>query len=164
MRTVDEEEVFNAIKALKPKKSSGLDGVGQDFLRSIASVITVPLTLIINTSITSGVFPSPWKASKVVPVLKRGEPTEVSNYRPVSCLPAASKVLESVVEKQLRKYIEEKNILPYEQHGFRRGRSTVTTLALMVSQWSDNYEKGLNMGVLLYDLSAAFDTIDVNTF
>ena len=54
------------------------------------------------------------------------------------------------------------NLLPIQQHGFRKGRSTTTALASMVADWSSAYEDGLSTGVLLWDLSSAFDTIDVH--
>ena len=72
--------------------------------------------------------------------------------------------MEKVVEKQVRKYFEEKNLLPMQQHGFRQGRSTVTALTSMMSDWVCNYENGRHTGALLWDLSAAFDTIDTDIF
>ena len=72
LRTVKEAEVIKALHDLKPKKSSGMDGVSQKLLKSISSLVSVPLTLIINTSINTGVFPSPWKKSKITPISKGG--------------------------------------------------------------------------------------------
>ena len=86
----------------------------------------------------------------------------VGNYRPISCLPSASKVLEGVVERQLRQYFEENQLLPQGQHGFRKGRSMTSALASMVSEWAMNYEDGKHSGALMWDLSAAFDTIDTD--
>ena len=64
---------------------------------------------------------------------------------------------------QLSAYFEKNSFLPAGQHGFRKGRSTETAVASMVAEWVKNYDEGLNTGVLLWDLSAAFDTIDINT-
>ena len=55
---VSEKEVKKAINGIKPKRSSGFDGVSQKLLQQISPVITIPLTLIINTSISSGIFPN----------------------------------------------------------------------------------------------------------
>ena len=54
-------DVSKAIRKSKPKKSSGIDGVSQEMLKSIEDVVTVPLHLIINRSISTGVFPECWK-------------------------------------------------------------------------------------------------------
>ena len=52
-------------------------------------------------------FTEMWKEAVVSPVLKKGDPSKVENYRPVSCLPAASKLLERMVCDQLAAYFEE---------------------------------------------------------
>ena len=78
---VSEKTVKKAIQGIKPKKSSGFDGVSQELLRQISPVVTIPLTLIINTSISSGVFPQAWKHSRTIPVHKKGDTSIISNYR-----------------------------------------------------------------------------------
>jgi Reverse transcriptase (RNA-dependent DNA polymerase) len=160
LRTVSEQTVKKAIGKLKNKKSSGIDGLSTDLLKTAREVLAVPLTLIINTSIRTGVFPAPWKKAKVKPLLKKGNKMKKENYRPVSLLPVASKVLEAVVNKQVVEHLEGQGILPPHQHGFRRGRSTTTALISMHSAWIKAYEEGKNTGIILWDLSAAFDLID----
>ena len=65
----------------------------------------------------------------VTPLLKKGDQKEKKNYRPVSCLAAASKVLEKVVCDQLTKFMEVNKLLPDSQHGFRKEISTMTALS-----------------------------------
>ena len=84
----------------------------------------------------------------------------MSNYRPVSCLPAASKLLEKIVCEQLSEYFEKNGLLPKSQHGFRANRSTMTAWSEMQEEWSKNSEDKNMTGILLWDLSAAFDTLD----
>ena len=69
-------------------------------------VLAVPLTRIINSSIESGKFPEGWKDAIITPILKKGDPKNKENYRPVSCLQVASKVLEQIVNDQTSKYME----------------------------------------------------------
>ena len=85
------------MKKLKKKKSAGADGLGQYQLILGSSSPAAPLLKIINESMQSGVFPEMWKLSVVTPVLKKGNLELLVNYRPVSCLPSASKLLEMVV-------------------------------------------------------------------
>ena len=73
--------------------------------------------------ISTGKFPECWKNSKTVPIHKRGNKSDVSNYRPVSCVPTAYKVLEDVIFAQLSEYFETHSLLPQQQHGFRSGQS-----------------------------------------
>ena len=84
----------------------------------------------------------------------------ISNFRPVSCLPAASKLVERIICDQLSIYFEENELLPKSQHGFRSNKSTMTASADLQEQWTKNNEDGLITGILMWDLSAAFDTID----
>ena len=125
-----------------------------------AENLIAPMTAIVNNSIMEGEFPSQWKEAAVTPVLKKGSPQVLGNYRPVSCLPAASKLLEIVVCDQLSKYLESNGLLPGNQHGFRPRRSTMTAWQEVQLDWATKGEDGLVTGVLLWDLSAAFDTLD----
>ena len=70
-----------------------MDGLSQENLINGARSLIPPLTSIINKSIQEGKFPSKWKEAQVTPVLKKGSPSEISNYRPVTNLCSASKIL-----------------------------------------------------------------------
>ena len=159
-KTITQKQLVKHLKKLNRKKSSGLDGVSQENLLLGAHNLVAPLTSIINQSIMEGEFPTEWKEAVVTPILKKGSPQILGNYRPVSCLPAASKVLEIVVCSQLSEYLESNNLLPNNQHGFRPRRSTMTAWQEIQLDWAMKNESNLVTGVLLWDLSAAFDTLD----
>ena len=74
----------------------------------------------------------------MTPVHKKGSKQELSNYRPVSCLPAAAKLLELVACIQTSLFMEENDLLPKTQHGFRQKRSTMSALSEVQTQWADN--------------------------
>jgi exonuclease III len=158
--TITEKQLTKHLKNLNKKKSSGLDGLSQENLILGATNLIAPLTKIVNQSIVEGEFPKEWKEAVVTPILKKGNPQLLSNYRPVSCLPAASKVLEIVVCSQLSDYLESNKLLPSNQHGFRPRRSTMTAWQEIQLDWATKNESNLVTGVLLWDLSAAFDTLD----
>ena len=84
MKTVTEKTVYKAMCSLKKKKSAGVDGISQENLVLGAKALVVPLTRIINNSITNGEFPEMWKEALVTPTLKKGDPTKRENYRHVS--------------------------------------------------------------------------------
>ena len=58
-------------------------------------------------SITQAVVPKNWKCARVIPLFNSGEKGEMDNYRPISILPAISKVAEKVVYHQLYLYLTE---------------------------------------------------------
>ena len=164
LKTVTTTKVMKLMKKMAKKKSKGNDDIPQDCLLLGREALAGPLTDVINTSIKAGLFPDLWKEGIVVPILKKGNSKELKNYRPVSCLPAASKVLEAVVCEQLTRHAEVHQLLPNNQHGFRTQRSTMTALSAMQKEWIKNTEEGLTTGILVWDLSAAFDTLDISLF
>ena len=101
IKTITKEVVNNALKKMKKKKSSGSDGLSQQHLAMGSNELALPLMTIFNKSINTGEFPSAWKEAIVTPVLKKGNKELYENYRPISCLPAAAKLLESIVCDQV---------------------------------------------------------------
>ena len=82
------------------------------------------LTEIVNSSLMSSVFPSRWKESEVILLLKEGDPEIVSNNRPVSLIPAASKVCKHRALNQMITYLEEEKQLMNHQNGNKKLHST----------------------------------------
>ena len=148
------------MRSLKKKTSKGEDGLSQDIIMTGEKALLIPITHIINASIASGTFPDHWKKAIVIPILKKGSQTDKNNYRPISILNATSKILEKIVCNQITKHMETNNLLPNNQHGFRAMRSTMTALSAMQREWIKSTEDGLITGVLIWDLSAAFDTVN----
>jgi hypothetical protein len=93
-------------------------------LKVYASLISCPLTHICNHSLLIGIFPDSLKISIIIPLYKKGDRTNMSNYRPISLLTTFSKVLEKVMYNRLSHYLKTNNILVPEQFGFRKGIST----------------------------------------
>ena len=90
--TVSIKDVDDVLNKLKTKRSSGQDGISSALLKSFDGEITNVLTLIINQSLSTGIFPEKLKVAKVVPVFKKDDPHQPGNYRPISLLPAISKI------------------------------------------------------------------------
>ena len=72
----------------------------------------------------TGIFPNKLKLAKVIPIYKKDDPTQVTNYRPISLLPVLSKVIEKTIAKQLAGYFEDNKLFNQNQYGFRPGHST----------------------------------------
>ena len=96
-----QDEIMKILTSLRTKDSSGFDGISTKFLRFLAPSLISPLTLIINQSLVTGIFPTKLKIAKVAPLHKKGHSYLMTNYRPVSLLSAISKLFEKVVYNQL---------------------------------------------------------------
>ena len=159
LHTVSEDTVVMKIKALKNKKSSGFDEITSELIKKGEKYLKGPLTAIINRSIESGEFPQGWKLSRICPVHKKGDKSDKNNYRPVALLSVFSKILERVVLDQLEIYCTEHGLIPSNQHGFRKNHSTTSAIIASAALWMESIQKGLMVGMVNFDLSAAFDCI-----
>ena len=156
---VNEKEIYNELKNLKRKKAQGLDDIPPGLLKDAASLIAKPLTYVINMSLTEGVVPKDWKAAKVTPLHKSGPSAEIENYRPISVLPALSKILERIVHRQLLRYLESNRLLVNYQFGFRQKMSTELAVTFLTDYIRKQADSGNLTGAIYIDFSKAFDTI-----
>ena len=160
--TVDTEQVKKIISKLKSKSSCGHDGISSNLLKYINNTIAGIITLIINQSLSTGIFPNKLKIAKVAPVFKKDDPHQFGNYRPISLLPAISKIFEKVVFAQIYNYLNSNNLLYKHQYGFRKHHSTELAAIELTDKIFDNLDKKKIPLAVFIDLSKAFDTIDHN--
>ena len=150
----------NVINKLKAKKSTGRDEIKTQLLKSLSHELSQPLSIIINKSLSEGIVPSDLKLAKVLPIFKSKDKEDFCNYRPISLLPAISKVLEKIVYKRTYNFLHDNNILYQSQYGFREKHSTIQAVSQSVFETLKALdEKKSVLGVYL-DLSKAFDTIN----
>ena len=100
------------------------------------------------------------KCARVIPLFKSDLTSSCTNYRPVSVLPAFSKILEKLVDNHLIKYLEKYHILSSNQYGFRKNHSTFHALVHLYDKISAAIDsKQIALGLFI-DLSKAFDTVN----
>ena len=156
---IDENATIKAIDYIENKSSSGHDGISNIILKYMKLEISKPLTLIINQLITTGIFPDSLKIAKIIPIYKKGEPTDLSNYIPISLLPTISKIFERIIHIQLQEYINRNNLLAEQQYGFRPNHSTEYAAVKLVDYISNKMDDHKIPGTIFIDLSKAFDTL-----
>jgi len=107
--TKGQEELNKLITASKPTTCL-LDPVPTKLLKELLPVAEKPLLNIINSSLSLGHVPKPFKLAVIKPLIKKPQldPSELANYRPISNLPFMSKILEKVVSAQLCSYLQKK--------------------------------------------------------
>ena len=104
-------DISDIIALLKSGKSLGPNSIPMKILKSLSSLISSPLSQIINESFQCGTFPDKMKLAKVVPLLKKGCPLTASNFRPISLLSVFSKITEKVMYKRLYTFLGKHEIL-----------------------------------------------------
>ena len=96
----------------------------------------------------------------VTPIFKKGQKSDLCNYRPISVLSVLSNLFEKIVHDQVSTFMNDHGHFSHCQRGFRQLHSTVTSLLNVTELWFSNIDrKKVNMSVFL-DLKNAFDTVD----
>ena len=157
---VTEEQVLKIIQKLKPKSSHGHDGISTILLKYIACEILKTLTVIINQSLCTGIFPDKLKIANIKPIYKKDNPHIPDNYRPISLLPSLSKVFEKVVFIQLYDYFTGNELIYESQYGFRQLHSTELAALELTDKIYISLDNKKQPLAIFLDLSKAFDTID----
>ncbi|KAL1447518.1 hypothetical protein WDU94_010887 [Cyamophila willieti] len=152
----DVRRVFSTIRS----NACGNDDLSIRFLKPIFNSIVDPLTDIINSSLSSGVFPQQWKIGRVVPLPKISKPKGLNDFRAISLLPVFSKVLEKIVHHQILSFCNSHSLFNPYQSGFRPGHSTTTALVKVADDIRRGMERTQVTILLLSDFSKAFDSVD----
>ena len=161
-RNMSAEEVLKIIKST-PNKSCDLDPIPTSLVLDCISVLLTPIINIGNYSLQEGSFPSCFKTAHVTPLLKTAglDRNILKNYRPVSNLSYISNLIEKAVARQINEHIAQEGISNENQSAHRVFHSTETALLKIQNDVAISMDKGAAVGLVLLDLSAAFNTIDL---
>ena len=153
-------QISQILQHFKPKASTGHDGLSIKLLKCLRDELSPVISRIVNLSLLQSTVTPELKIAKVIVLHKGGSKEDPNNYRPISLLPAISKVLEKVVYQQLSAFLEKNNILTEHQFGFRKGRSTLdAAMQVLANITKASCKKQTSVNVFL-DLQKAFDTVD----
>ncbi|CAF1081345.1 unnamed protein product [Adineta ricciae] len=153
-------EVQSAISSLKKNKSPGSDGITAEMLQAGGEQLARQIHKLCSKAWREGTIPEEWGKSLLVPIPKKGDLSNCSNYRTISLINHTGKVLLIVLLNRLKGHLDP--YLSEEQAGFRKDRSTVhqiLTLRLIAEKAKRQGKKVYNCFI---DFQKAFDTIKHN--
>ena len=156
---ITEEDIIDIIKSLNIKKASGIDEISHLMLRNTVQTVYKPLYLLFTKSLELCVYPSTWKIARVLPIFKKGDKNDPSNYRPISLLSTVGKVFERVIHKYLHNFLVSNDLLYKYQCGFLPNNSTVYQLLEIYHNICMNLESKENTCLVFCDVSKAFDRV-----
>ena len=128
-------------------------------LKYVSTGVSKPLTIIFNRSLQEKHYPEPWKKNNVVPLFKKGDKADSSNYRPVSLSSPIGKVMERVVFKNLYNHLQSNNLLYKYQSGFVPGHSTTFQLIDIYHHICQSFDNKQYSCMVFCDISKAFDRV-----
>ena len=126
---------YEALLKAKPGYSVGPDLLPSILWVKLAAQLALPVSILFNTSYHFATLPSDWKGANVLPLFKKGDPSLVSNYRPISLTSTLGKIMESMVRDNLLNFALSHGIINPNQHGFVPKRSACTQLLEAHYDW-----------------------------
>ena len=149
--------IESLLSDINSNKAQGPDGIHGKILKRCSKSLAYPLSRIFEMSYNCGYIPKEWKFANVVPVFKKGNKSNVENYRPISLTCLVMKIFERIVRQSLLSHTEQ--YLDERQHGFLRNKSCTTNMV----GFCDNLALSLNNGdrtdIVYFDFAKAFDSV-----
>jgi len=106
------------LRKLKPATACGPDGIQATLLRNASESLALPLAQLYEFLFNSHSVPAAWKLASVTAVFKKGKPSDVSNYRPISLTSLCCKIMESIIKDDMLAYLLSNGLINRNQHGF----------------------------------------------
>lgn len=158
---VTPKEIADEIKTnLNPKKAPGFDLITGEILKHLPRKGIVMLTYLFNAAFRLKHMPACWKVAEVIMLPKPGkQPNDAKSYRPISLLPIISKLFEKLLLKRLRPLIENNNLIPDYQFGFRQKHSTIDQVHRITDVIERALEEKQVCSAIFLDVAQAFDKV-----
>ena len=153
-------EVKKTINSLKTNKSPGYDLITSKILKELPNEGFYFLTCLFNSILVTSFVPPQWKTAQMKMIIKPGKPPEETNsYRPISLLSITSKTLETLFLSRLTPFINNHEIIPDHQFGFRKGHGTVEQVHRVVNCINKALDEKKYCTAVFLDISQAFDKV-----
>ena len=131
-RPISEAEVLLALRKIKLRKAPGPDGIIGEIIRYSGNQVVHFFVKFFNTLFDSGIFPDRWTESIVIPLFKKGDMNNPSNYRGISLCDTSSKLYSTIINNRLREWVEQNNITGKYQAG---SKEDILQLTICLLYW-----------------------------
>lgn len=155
-----ETEITSLILQMKSGKAPGSDFIVAELLKAQINWWAPVLANLFSYIDKTTEIPKDWGLAIIVPIFKKGNPSDPSNYRPISLLNVICKLYTKHLCLKLWEWLDHNNLLEIEQAGFTSGRSTIDhclVLDYFVYKYAKYWKKSLYAAFV--DLKAAFDSV-----
>ena len=117
-------ELSKATSILKAGKSVGFDNISNEMLSCVVKTNPELILKLFNDILKSGKTIPDWMIGMIVPIHKKGDKSQASNYRGITLLSCLGKLFLTILNNRLTKFVGDKGILSSSQLGFIKGNRT----------------------------------------
>ena len=154
------EEFEGHVKKLKLRKAAGPDDLKAESIVFADEETKTKIHCIVNRCLQGHPIPQEWRAAKIFPLHKKGDPQVASNYRGIALVNSIYKLYSNILAERLTAFVEERNILPDCQNGFRKRRSAIDNIYILNTCIQTTLAQSENVYAFFVDYKAAFDKVD----
>jgi len=166
------DEVLDAARHLQDHKAPGEDGIAGEWMKAVLYMKKEPgekegkpstlarlLLGLFNDIWRQGYIPLAWRRATVVSIHKKGDPTEMDNYRGISLMQVALKLLLIILTYRIVRELEKKGLSAREQAGFREREECAGQVAALVETIMRRSGGGEATFAMFVDLTKAYDVV-----
>lgn len=103
---IKDREIQTSIAKLKNNKSSGLDSIRNEMIKSGSTILLPCLNKLFNLIFSSGHYPTTWAKGYISPIFKTGDSSDPDNYRGITITSNIGKLFNTILNSRLDKYFE----------------------------------------------------------
>ncbi len=153
-----DREIEEAINHMKCRKAEGIDNIPAEFLKNLGIQATKKLNELCKEIYTSGEWPEDFYKTTMIPLKKKPDAKECGDYRTISLIPHASKILLRILTRRMES--KANDYIGNTQFGFRKGCGTREAIGMLRLTCERNIEHDINTYICFIDFEKAFDRIN----
>ena len=152
-------ELLDALKRLKRGRSADTAGIAAELLlEGCAELLDLTLQLFNDVLQPSREAPTSWKHSCLITIFKKGDPSNVANYRPIAIIPVLYKLFSPMLTCRLSLFLMPRQ--SHDQAAYRKGYCTEHHLLTLTLVLEASREWNIPLWLCAVDFEKAFDTIE----
>lgn len=153
-----DEDTYYELLHNSRNSSPGIDNIPWNIVKKLEHNIHSHIMELYEWCLNNYIFPQCWKTGSVILIPKGDkEQPRVENYRPITLLPVLGKLFEKIIKKKLEEHLDKH--IPNHQFGFRKNRSTVHPLTILISNLQNAQLNKRKTAAVSIDIKKAFDSV-----
>ena len=152
-------EIKKGISQLRNGASAGPDLLLNEFLKNGTNSLLTYLHCLFNKMYDIGYFPEQWTEGHIIPIFKKGDTNDVSNYRGITLLSTVGKLFTRILNNRLNSWAEDYDIYVEAQAGFRRGMGTTDNIFILNNLITHSLNNNQRLYCAFVDFTKAFDFV-----